>query len=165
MKFNSIREYFYKVQARLYLYVLLPLVLFVYLYMKMQDGDVAPPMETLVPVLVPVVSAITLFDWIVALLVFRKRIKPLPLKITLSEKLEGYAAATYWRFAIIAALSAVQAVSYYAAGSSVFAALFGLDIMLMSVFWPLPTKVCRDLKLKGEERKMVLRRDDGMRQN
>lgn len=165
MKFNSIREYFYKVQARLYLYVLLPLILFVYLYMKMRDGNVTPPVESMGPVLVPIVSAITLFDWIVALVVFRRRIKPLPSKIMLSEKLEGYAAATYWRFAIIAAISAFLAVCYYAVGSSVFAALFGLDIMLMSVFWPLPTKVCRDLKLKGEERKMVLRRDDGMSQN
>jgi hypothetical protein len=160
MNFSSIREYFYKLQAILYLFVLVPLLLFGFVYLQLNSGGVIPPLEDSGLILIPVVSLITVLDWIYAVALFRSRIKTLPVKITLTGKLGGYALATYLRFGILSGGSILLAVVFYLTGDNIFAALSAMNIVWMSLLWPLPAKVCNDLLLKGDERKMVLYRTE-----
>lgn len=52
------------------------------------------------------------------------------------------------------------AVGYYVTADEHLTILFMVSLAGMIVMWPRPAKVCRDLRLRGDEREMVYFRKD-----
>lgn len=159
MKFNSLREYFYRIYIVLYVLVLVPLLLFGYVYLEIR-AERFTPMLGQDELTATVFAVVILTDWVAGIFLFRTGLKSVIGLMTLRERLEGYARLTIIRFAIICAGSFALGVGFFLTGDPALVALFGISLLVVSLLWPLPAKVCRDLKLKGDERKLVLHRLD-----
>lgn len=105
-------------------------------------------------------SFIVMLDWIISGIFFKRKIAALRREQSLGHRLENYANLTIVRFAIISSGGLTMALGLYLTNHQVFMVLFVLNIILLSLFWPVPGKIARDLRLKGDEREMVIHRKD-----
>lgn len=154
MKFSSLEEYFYKLQNILLMLLLIPLLAFIYLIV----GDVTPYsfQDDVQFIVTGLCAVIATADWIIMTVVSKRLMNKISLLMGLSLKLERYYYATLVRYSVGVASCLVLAMGYYLTENSFFIGLFGVAIVLSFITWPTPAKVCKDLKLKGDEREMVL---------
>jgi hypothetical protein len=77
MKYNSIREYFYKMYSLLYVIILTPLLVFIVLYWLMIEEELRGPFylnEGTTKILLLILGGVVVMDWIGSLIVFHKGI-------------------------------------------------------------------------------------------
>lgn len=158
MKYNSVPEYFYKFHSRLYALVLIPILLFVVLYWKMQTGDIKGLSQDvdLNNLFLLVFIVIVLVDWIVAFFIFRRNLKSILTLGSLGDRLDGYYKFTILRFLFMVSGLVLLAVGFYLTEDKYFTILFVTCLIGVAFFWPTSAKVCTDLNLKGEERRLIL---------
>jgi hypothetical protein len=163
MKYNSIREYFYKLHNVLYALVLIPLLVFIYVYLEFQYREfesLYKDDDFLIRIVVFGLSIVQFVIWIFTFYTFNKKLKQLRLVESLGERLDQYYKLTTVRFTLVTVGSLMLAAGFYLTEDQVITVLFVTSLGILSLLWPLPSKVCRDLKLRGDERTMVLFRKD-----
>lgn len=159
MKYNSVPEYFYKLHSRLYVLVLVPLLTFVILYWKMKTDETARFSEQdagFNGIVLLVFIIIVLIDWVVAFFIFRRNVKSILTLGSLGDRLDHYYKFTLLRFLLMISGLSLLAVGFYLTRDQYFTILFAASIVGFAFFWPTSAKVCDDLNLKGDERKLVL---------
>ena len=159
MKYQSLREYFYKLYALLFFLVLIPLGAFIYLYLAMRTqgfGGILNNDEFLSQTLIYVFGAVAFVDWSASFLIFSRGLKSARTITSLGGKLDRYYALTIVRFALIISGLLVLAAGFFLIENHVLTGLFMISLVVLGIVWPFPSKVCNDLALKGDERNMVL---------
>jgi hypothetical protein len=158
MKYNSVPEYFYKLYSRLYALVLIPLLLFVVLYWKMKTGDINGLSQDtdFNYLLLLVLMFIVLVDWIAAFFIFRRNLRSILTLGSLGERLDHYFKFTILRFSFMVSGLVLLAAGFYLTENQYFTILFVTSMIGVAFFWPTSAKVCDDLNLKGEERRLIL---------
>jgi len=157
MKFNSLREYFYKLHNLLYAALLPPLLLFAYFYLEFQSEL---SHETGLNLLVVGVAVAYLLILLYSLYVTRKQVLQLRVEPSLRVMLETYATVLKIRFFSVGGASMVLLAGFIFIHDHLFVALFIVSLIVFSVFWPTPRRVANDLKLKGDARELVISRKD-----
>ncbi len=163
MKYSSLREYFYKLHNLLFAIILLPFLVFVVLYWQLQQGNIEGPFrfnELYSKVLLGLFSLIVFIDGIVAGVLYSKGIKAVQKLGSLGGKLDRFFSLTLLRFTLVISGSLTFAIGFYLTENQFFTVFFGLNIGALLLLWPTPAKVCDDLKLKGDERTIVLHKKD-----
>jgi hypothetical protein len=158
MEFNSMKEYFFKLRNALYFTLLIPLILFIgilYLYVGQWAIDVKQSL-----LLESFLLFLMIADWLIGLLFFRTRLKKIRRQVGLGIKLEQYYWLTIVRSWINILACLFPAIGFLLTSNFMLAYIFGFDLVLVFIFWPRARKVCHDLKLKGDEREMVLYKKD-----
>ena len=158
MEFDSIKEYFFKLRNALYFTLLIPLVLFIgilYLYVGQWTIGVKQPL-----LIVSFLLFLMTVDWLIGILLFRTKLKKIRRRIGLRLKLEQYYWLTIVRSWINILACFFPAIGFLLTSNFILAYIFGFDLVLVFIFWPRARKVCRDLKLKGDELEMVLYKKD-----
>jgi hypothetical protein len=158
MKYNSVPEYFYKLHSRLYALVLIPLLSFVVLYWKMKTGDIKGLSQDtgLNYVLLLTFIVIVLVDWIASFFIFRRNLKSILTLGSLGERLDRYYSFTIIRFSLMVSGLVLLVAGFYFTEDPYFTILFVTSMIGVAFFWPTSAKVCDDLKLKGDERRLIL---------
>lgn len=156
MQFITIEQYFYKLYNALLFILLVPIFGFIFVYF--QPSAVNTIQESFHLRLQ--FSAIIVIDWLVMFYLYNKKIKSIRKGQGLRIKLEKYFDLTIVRFMIIISGSLILAVGFYFRRDDFITGLFALNLILAGILWPLPSKVCNDLKLKGDEREMVYYKKD-----
>lgn len=158
MKYNSVPEYFYKLHSRLYALVLIPLLTFVILYWKMKTGDITALLqdEAFKQLLLLVFIIAVLMEWIVSFFLFKKNLKSILTLGSLGERLDRYYTFTLIRFSLMISGLLLLAVGFFLTEDQYFSILFVGSLVAIAFFWPTSAKVCDDLNLKGDERKLIL---------
>jgi hypothetical protein len=158
MKYNSVPEYFYKFHNRLYALVLIPLLTFVVLYWKMKTGDIEGGSQNIDfnRLLLLVFIILVLTEWLVSFFLFRRSLKPILTLDSLGERLDKYYRLTIVRFTLVVSGLLLLATGFYLTHDQYFTILFVTSILGLAFFWPTSAKVCDDLRLKGDERKLIL---------
>lgn len=158
MKYNSVAEYFYKLHSRLYALVLIPLLLFVVLYWKLKTGDIKGLSQDtdFNYLLLLAFIVIVLVDWIASFLIFRRNLKSILTLGSLGDRLDRYYRFTILRFSFMVSGLVLLAVGFYLTEDQYFTILFVTSMIGVAFFWPTSAKVCHDLNLKGDERKLIL---------
>jgi hypothetical protein len=95
-----------------------------------------------------------------SVLIFNKKIKSIRKDQGLRLKLEKYSDLTIVRYSLIAAVCLVLAYGFYLTKDDMITGMFAITLILLGVLWPRSAKVCRDLKLRGDEREMVYYKKD-----
>lgn len=162
MKYNSVPEYFYKFHARLYALVLIPLLTFVVLYAKIKSGDSIRILQDITPyyVLLPVFIVMMLAAWVASFILFRSNIKSILTLGSLGERLDHYFRFTIVRFLLLVTGLMLPVIGFVLTEDYFFTILFVANLIGIACFWPTPAKVCNDLNLKGEERRLILYKPD-----
>lgn len=157
MQFISITEYFYKLYSAILLITLPPITSFIALYL--QPVELQKDIEK-EPTAFLLFSCAVLFLWAAMLIFFNKKIKSLRIRQGLRQKLEKYFGLTIVRYLTFCLTGMVLAAGFYVLRNDFFTYFFVAQLLLAAMLWPMPSKVSRDLKLKGDEREMVYYKKD-----
>lgn len=163
MKYNSIREYFYKFHNLLFTIILVPLLAFVLLYWMIQQGEVVGPMrddEDVKQLLVIGFGAMACLDWLISFVFFNQGLHAARKLVSLGERLDKYYSISLVRFLIIISGSLGLAIGFYLTEDQRFTLFSGINLLLLLLVWPRSVKVCNDLQLRGDERKMIHQKKD-----
>lgn len=156
MNFISISQYFNKLQSVLFLLLIGPLLVFIVLHLY--GGDTSADATRIEYLLVIGLAAV--LDWLVATILFNKKIKSVRNAQGLGAKLDKYFGITIVRFAFLSSASLLMALGFYLSGSDVFTVIYLLGLMLSALSWPTSPRVSRHLRLRGDEREMVYFKKD-----
>lgn len=163
MKYNSIREYFYKLHNLLYAIMLVPLLAFVTLYGLMEAGHIEGQLKQdkmLNQLLLGVFSFVVITDWGLSFILFQRGIKAARTLGSLGEKLDRYFSFTMFRFVLVMSGSLGLAVGFFLTENQLFTVMVVASFSVLLLFWPTPSRVCNDLHLKGDEQTLVLYKKD-----
>lgn len=158
MKYNSVSEYFYKLHNRLYALVLIPLLSFVVLYWNLKTSHIEGLSQDIHfnRLLLLLLIVAVLIDWIASYLLFRINLKSILTLGSLGERLDRYYTFTMIRFSLMMFGLITLAIGFYLTEDQYFTILFVGSMIGLAFFWPTSAKVCDDLNLKGDERKLIL---------
>lgn len=165
MKFGSVKEYFYKLNNAGYQYMMIPLILFIFFYAQSYFYT-SKPLVSIGNLSLYVLVAIGLISVIVLTIVHYKKTKNithiskevgLGLKL---EKLGSLLTSTMMSNAIVALLMPLGLVI---TGDHTFSIFFGVILAWYFTQWPTPARVAGQLKLKGDERLMVITRGEAFK--
>lgn len=158
MKYNSVPEYFYKLHGRLYALLLIPLLTFVVLYWKLKTGEIKGLLQGqgFNYIILLAILIIVLVDWVASFVIFRKNVKSILTLGSLGDRLDHYYRFTLLRFILIMSGLTLLAIGFYLTEDQYFTMLFIASMIGLAFFWPTSAKVCDDLGLKGDERRLVL---------
>jgi uncharacterized membrane protein YwzB len=163
MKYNSIREYFYKLHNLLYGLLLTPLLDFVVLYWQMQAGNIEGALkgdESIQWILLGALGSVVVADWGISYFLFYRGMLATRTLDSLGKKLDRYFSFTFLRFALVASSSLGLAVGFFLTENQMFTVLMVASFAILLLVWPTPSKVCNDLQLKGDEQTLVLYKKD-----
>lgn len=165
MKFQSIKEYFYKLTTIGFILLLLPLVVFIFLYYYLnQKEPVIMDRQTEVILLCSIVIifliALTSVHWL-----YNQRVKRLKKLLELARKMEGFFSLTFLKLSTYCTCGLIASVGFYLTANSMFTGLFILIAIAAVIQWPSPSSFCRRMDLRGSERDMVLNNRDIYQKN
>lgn len=155
MSFLTIGQYFDKLYSLLFLLLIVPLLIFTALYFFVTGPLPEPPLEYTL-----VLSAVVTLDWLMAMIIFNKKIKSARNGQGLAVKLDKYFKITIVRYGLLSSASLMLAGGWVLSRSDVFTGMYLSGLVLAGVLWPTPGKVCGDLSLRGDERVMVYYKKD-----
>ena len=155
MEYFTIGQYFTKLNIRLLMIILLLIIAFIAAYL-LTAGDSEPlPWLTRAQI-----ALIISGNWLIAFFYYLKKIKSIAKDQGLGLKLTKFFYLTIVRYIIISFGCLFLLYSFYITKDDVITGYFAVNLLLMAVLWPTSSKVCRDLKLRGDEREMVYYKKD-----
>lgn len=155
MNFITISQYFNKLHTALFLLLIVPLLVFIALYFFLAGMPPDPQMEYLI-----IIPSAVLLDWLLATIIFNKKIKSARNAQGLGAKLDKYFGITIVRYRFLSAGSLMTALGLYLTRSDIFTGLYFACLIGCAALWPSSRKATRDLGLKGDEREMVYFKKD-----
>ena len=155
MNFITISQYFNKLQILFFILLMLPLLVFIAVYFFFPDNPEDHRIEYFI-----IFPAAAIFDWLLAMIMFNKKIKSARNAQGLGAKLEKYFELTIVRYCFLCSAGLILALGLFLSASDVFTALYLGNLLLSSLYWPTGPKVSRELMLRGDEREMVYFRKD-----
>ncbi|MBL7870448.1 MAG: hypothetical protein JNM78_02465 [Cyclobacteriaceae bacterium] len=165
MKFNSVKEYFYKLNNTGYQLMMVPLILFTGYYSQSYFFDTKLKIE------LPSVSAYLPFAFLgiavivltTVQLVFRSNVRKVASKIGLGIKLEKLGTQLKSRMIWQALIALIMPLGLVLTDDPLFIIFFVLALTWYFIHWPSPTLVSRLLRLRGDEKEMVLSRGEAFK--
>jgi hypothetical protein len=157
MQWISIGQYFYKLYSAVLILLLVPIIAFIFIYWQMLGTEPvsARTFETALPILI-----IALISWLFMFFFYNKKIKSIRNRQGLRAKLEKYFILTIVRYTVAVTGCLVLAYGFYLTRDNWFTGMFVLGLLVLGLMWPTSAKVCKDLKLRGDEREMVYFKKD-----
>jgi len=154
MNFITIGQYFNKLHSAIFLLLIVPLLLFATLHLMVSG---APPDAGIANY---IIMAAALLDWLMAVVIFNKKIKSVRHQQGLGAKLDRYFQLTIVRYSILTSASLLLAAGWYVSRDDVFTWMYLGGLVLSAILWPTAPRVAGDLKLRGDEREMVYFKKD-----
>ncbi len=165
MKFNSVKEYFYKLNNIGYQAMMVPLICFIYFYTQSFFYDHTPLIseETSQQYLLAGLVLTGLVILTIVQLITYKKAKGISSYVGLGLKLERLGSVLKTQLIWLAVIALLMPLGLVATGHAAFTVAFGIALAIYFLHWPSPARVVRLLKLKGDEREMVLSRGEAFK--
>ncbi|HEV8514724.1 MAG TPA: hypothetical protein VGQ59_15680 [Cyclobacteriaceae bacterium] len=162
MNFSSLKEYFYRLYNACLLRLLITIGVFLVIYYLSLSGSISPYIreESLVDFLRFTYLVLILITLTIVHLEVYKRLKHHSQLVGLGKKLDHYYLIVKTRMKTITGISLFLAAGLLFTGHEWFTIYFGGMIGWFLFQWPTPRTVSRQLKLKGDERTMVITKGD-----
>jgi len=158
MNFNSLKEYFYTLYNAYLLRLLIAMGLFLAIYYMSLSGIVSPYIQEkeLIDFLKYAYLALILITLTIVHLVIYRRLKSHSEMVGLGKKLDLYNLVVRLRMKTFLLISFFLAAGFFFTGHEWFSIYFAIMISWFLLQWPTPNKVSNQLKLRGDERTMVI---------
>ena len=165
MNFETITGYFYKLFNICYLIVLAPMGIFIFLYVQFNSGEILPLItdDQMVLTLQLGLAVMGIVDLVTMHAIQKKRIKKIASRQGLRNKMEEYSLVAILRIAAGAVACLVMAAGFWLTNSEWFTVFLMLILVWLGFQWPTPRKMSNDLKLKGDEKDVILYKRDLLR--
>jgi hypothetical protein len=165
MKFNSVKDYFYKLNNRGYQLMMVPLILFTFYYaqsiVKMTGMTVLN--QEISSVLFFVFGGLSVVVLTVVQIRTKNKATSIAKQVGLGIKLEMLGTLLTRKMMIISILTLLMPLALLFTGDGYFSIAFGVLVVWFFLQWPTPKRVCRLLQLKGDEREMVMTRGEAFK--
>jgi hypothetical protein len=164
MKFNSVKEYFYKLNSVAYQLMMIPMILFILYYAQPLVDLTFLKVDVTITYLIGIViaSVIVAALTIVQIYVWRKA-SSIALNVGLGIKLEKLGTLLLTKMKLLAAISCLMPLALLFTANNYFTLGFAFLLCWYFIQWPAPGRVCRLLKLKGDERELIISRGEAFR--
>ena len=164
MRFNSVKEYFYKLNNTGYQLMMVPLILFIYFYSQSYFYDSQPLIEPRFNTyLLYALLGISLITLTIVHMRTRNKATRIATEVGLGIKLEKLGSVLITRMIWKAVITVLMPLGLLATGNQVFSILFGVTLAWFFLQWPTPSRVAKLLKLRGDEREMVLSKGEAFK--
>lgn len=165
MKFNSVKEFFYKLTNSGYQTMMLPLIFFTIYFGQNGFGLLKPFLsnETLVNAVFYLIAASSMFSLTTVQVIFFKRYFLISNLVGLGLKLENYGDEAIRKMRWIATTATLAPLGLFATGDNRLVFVFAGVFVWFFLQWPSPVRVATQLRLRGDERKMVVTRGEAFR--
>jgi hypothetical protein len=165
MNFSSLGEFFYKLYNRSLMLMFIPIAAFLVVYYFLLVGKLTPIIqdETVILIILIAFPVIVIINLTIVHLVAASRFKTLWAEPSLGIRLEKYFSVGFIRLAALASDSVLMAAGLAFTGHSFFTIYFSALLLWLFFVWPTPRRVSKDLKLKGDELKMVITKGEAFR--
>ncbi|MBX2896662.1 MAG: hypothetical protein KF763_14550 [Cyclobacteriaceae bacterium] len=165
MKFNSVKEYFLRLNNTGYQLMMVPMILFIYHYASVYAFTTRVWITDLAIVHYLLIGVITLS--LISLTVVHFFVRSRAIKISvqtgLGLKLEQLGSVLMQRLIVLALITLAMPVGLVLTHHIGFAIGFAMLLVWFFLHWPTPTQVCSLLKLKGDEKEMVLSKGEAFK--
>jgi hypothetical protein len=161
----TLKEYFYKLYNRSLVMMLLPIAEFLGIYYLILSGILATIIEdelasqillVSIPILVLVMLTIVHLET-------RQRCKKIADEPSLGKRLDLYQPIAKRKINSLVWGSFLLAIGFFLTSDGLFSIYFAVIIIWCAWQWPSPRRVSRDLRLKGDERKMVMTKGEAFK--
>lgn len=158
----TLKEYFYKLYNRSMVMMLLPIAEFLVIYYLILSGFLLPIVydELVVIILLILFPIVVLIMLTIVQLEINRRLRKISEEPSLGRKLDLYLPVAKRKINSMVWVSFLLGVGFFLTTDERFSIYFGGIILWCAWQWPSPRKVARDLKLKGDQREMVISRGD-----
>ena len=165
MKFNSVKEYFYRLNSIGYQCMMLPLILFI-LFFGQSAFAVLPLLltnNTWFDSVFWAVVGLTVISLTTVQFIHFRQANAIGRKVGLGLKLEEYADLAIKKMKWISVMTSLVALSLFLTGDIRLAITFVVILLYFFTQWPSPKTVARQLHLRGDEQKMVVTRGEAFK--
>ncbi len=161
----TLKEYFYKLYNRSLVMMLLPIAEFLAIYYLILSGILSKIIEDelIDEILLIAIPIIVLTVLTIVHLEVRKRCKRIAEEPSLGKRLDLYQPIAKRKINSIVWVSFLLAVGFFLTSDERFSIYFAVIIIWCAWQWPSPRKVSSDLKLKGDEQKMVMTKGEAFK--
>ena len=165
MKFNSVKEYFYKLNTTGYQLMMVPMLVFIYHYASVYAFTTRVWImgTTYTQYLFICVGALVLITLTIVHFFVRTRAAKISKLIGLGLKLEQLGSVLMKRLVTLALTTLAMPVGLVLTHHAGFTLGFVISLAWFFLNWPTPTQVSNLLKLKGDEKEMVLSRGEAFK--
>ncbi len=165
MNYSSLGEFFYKLYNICLLMMFVPVAAFLLVYYLVLTGKTGAIIqsEQIIQYTLIGFPILAVLDLTIVNLVVKKRFSLLSKELSLGVRLEKYFAIGIIRISAVVATSMFMAAGLYITGHEYFTLYFLALLIWLYFQWPTPARVSQDLKLRGDEEKMVLTKGEAFK--
>ncbi len=165
MNFASLKEYFYTLYNAAMRRMLMPLAIFLGIYYLFLSDLILPIIEDerIIALMLVAYPAIVLPALTIVHLAARKHFRSASTIVGLGNKLDVFYEVMRKKMRTALWVSLFLAIGFVLTGHQWFSIYFAGIIVWFIFQWPTPRKVCRQLKLRGDERAMVMTKGEAFR--
>ncbi len=165
MKFGTVREYFSKLYTMGFQLMMLPLVLFIIYYAQwiITMPELVKFDQEISSALFLSMSCLCITVLIVVQFITKKRANGIAREVGLGIKLEKMGSVLKVKMATLSAMILLMPLMLLFTDENYFAISFGVLSLWYFLQWPTPGRVSRLLKLRGDEKTMVITRGDAFK--
>ncbi len=162
MKFGTVKEYFYKLNNTGYQLMMIPLIIFIIYYSQpiIDLSELVILNQEVSRILVIFFSGLSLLVLITVQIVTRQRANKIATEVGLGIKLEKLGDVLKKKMGVLSTTILFMPLMLLITNESYFSVAFGILSLWYFVQWPTTGRVCRLLKLRGDEREMVITKGD-----
>ncbi len=164
MKYNSVKEYFLKLNNTGYQLMMIPLILFIYFYTQsyfFKSQPLVGPQRG--ESLLLIIIGLSVIVLTIVQIQTRKMALRIAAEVGLGIKLEKLGSVLIARMVWKAVITLTMSLGLVATGNPIFSILFGITMAWFFLQWPTPGRVSDLLKLRGDEREMVMSRGEAFK--
>jgi heme/copper-type cytochrome/quinol oxidase subunit 2 len=145
--------------------VIAPMIAFLTVYYLVVMGKIHPTIhsENVLQIILISFPALVIIDLTVVHWVVSRRLVALSKEVSLGVRLEKYFGTVTPRFSAVVATGFFMAAGLYLTAHDFFTYYFLLLVAWLFFQWPTPRRVCKDLKLKGDEEIMVMTKGEAFK--
>ena len=165
MKFNSVKDFFYKLNNTGYQLMMVPLILFIYFYAQsyFYVGQPWIDREDIITYVIVGLGVIALMILTTVHVRTERKARSVATLIGLGIKLEKVGSLLLremvWHFVVVT----LMPLGLVATGNQIFSIFFGLTLAWYFIQWPTPERVSNLLHLRGDEKEMVISRGEAFK--
>jgi nitrogen fixation/metabolism regulation signal transduction histidine kinase len=165
MKFSSVKEYFYKLSNTGYQLMMVPFILFIVCNSKSIFDLTALILvkQEMSEILFFASCGLSLMVLTIVQIVTRRKANAIAKEVGLGIKLEKLGTLLKNKMVVLSSLVLFMPLILLFTGDNYFSIVFGVLSLWYFLQWPTPGRVCRLLKLKGDEREMVITRGEAFK--
>jgi hypothetical protein len=159
MQFSSIKEFFYKLQSISYIVLLLPLAVTIVWYVVPRAADLLILVEDqqLIELLRVAFPLFALAELTTVHLVIHSKLKKIIPMPGLGDRLDKYVPLSFIRIVSSMTVSLVMLIGLFITHDVWFMGYAATMILIIFLQRPTPQRVSRQLKLKGNERELIIK--------